>query len=67
MSSMTKAAAPSVVGGRDVDSARLGAGAYGWKVGPTHVDLSMPSPEPVAVTIRRRAAEHHHRPASARR
>ena len=30
---------------------RLGAGAYGWKVGPTHVDLSMPSPQPVAATI----------------
>src|SRR5471030_1197228 len=33
------------------DSARLGAGAYAWKVAPTHVDLSMPSPAPAAVTI----------------
>jgi len=36
-------AMPSVVGGRDVESARLGTGAYAWKVSPSHVDLSMPA------------------------
>ena len=37
---------PMVVGGRDVESARLGTGAYSWTVSPSHVDLSMPAKEP---------------------
>jgi nicotinamidase-related amidase len=42
---------PSVVGGRDVDFARLGTGAYAWKVSPSHVDLSMPAKESVLASI----------------
>ena len=44
-------AMPSVVGGRDVESVRLGTGAYAWKVSPSHVDLSMPAKEPLPATI----------------
>jgi hypothetical protein len=44
-------AMPSVVGGHDVESVRLGTGAYAWKVGPSHVDLSMPTKEPLPATI----------------
>src|SRR3984957_15097461 len=35
----------------DSDLARLGDGAYAWKVSPTHVDLSMPPATPVLATI----------------
>src|SRR6202166_2639047 len=49
--SNTTAAMPSVVGGRDVESVRLGTGAYAWKVAPSHVDLSMPAKEPLPATI----------------
>ena len=48
--SNTTTAAPSIVGGRDVIR-RLGTGAYAWKVGPSHVDLSMPAKEPAPATI----------------
>jgi nicotinamidase-related amidase len=49
--SNTTAAMPSVVGGRDVESVRLGTGAYAWKVAPSHVDLSMPAKEPLPAAI----------------
>jgi nicotinamidase-related amidase len=35
----------------DAGMARLGDGAYAWKVNPTHVDLSMPPATPVLATI----------------
>ena len=41
--SNTTTAVPSIVGGRDVESVRLGTGAYAGKVGPSLVDLSMPA------------------------
>ena len=44
-------AMPSVVGGHDLESVRLGTGAYAWKVSPSHVDLSMPAKEPLPATI----------------
>jgi nicotinamidase-related amidase len=50
MSNTTKAK-PNVVARRDLDSTSLGAGAYVWKVGPTHVDLSTPAREPRPATI----------------
>jgi len=49
--SNTTTAMPGVVGGRDVEAVRLGAGAYAWKVAPSHVDLSMPVKAPAPATI----------------
>ena len=58
MSNTTKPM-PNVVGGRDVESVQLGAGAYAWKVGPSHVDLSMPAKPVVPASIVRATARHH--------
>lgn len=57
MSNVMAVATLGAKDGRDAASARLGAGAYAWKVGATHVDLSMPPSEPVRATI---AAEPQH-------
>ena len=42
---------PIAEAGDDAGMARIGDGAYAWKVSPTHVDLSMPPATPVLATI----------------
>ena len=42
---------PKAITEADSDLARLGDGAYAWKVSAAHVDLSMPPATPVRATI----------------
>src|SRR5882757_8837844 len=42
---------PIAEAGDDAGMARIGDGAYAWKVSPTHVDLSMTPATPVLATI----------------
>ena len=42
---------PIAEAGHDAGMARIGDGAYAWKVSPTHVDLSMRPATPVLATI----------------